>query len=96
MRRDELRTLRITLEATETGVLGYVYVREAVSGAARRQAELAGGAVIADYSGEGDLLGLEFLHAEAADAELLQRLARDLRVPELAGLDLSAMCRTPA
>jgi len=96
MVRDELRTLRITLEATETGVLGYVYLRDVAGDRAHRQVELEPDAIIADYSAEGALLGLEFLHAESADGDVLRRLARELDVPELAGLDLAAMCRAPA
>lgn len=97
MVKGELRTLRITLEATDSGVLGYVYLREIPDEGVTETTPLDPGASInADYDGEGTLLGLEFLNAEVADAKVMHELAERLNVPELAGLDLAEMCRTPA
>jgi len=50
----------------------------------------------ADYDAEGTLLGLEFLDAQAADADVMRRLAKRLNVPELAGIDLAEMCGAAA
>lgn len=96
MVRGELKSLRITLEAVDTGVLGYVYLTDVEPGAAARQVAIDPGSVTADYDRDGHLLGVEFLNAEKADAALMRRLADRLNAPELAGLDLAAMCRASA
>ena len=92
----ELKSLRITLEAVETGVLGYVYLKDVDRGQAARTVEIEPGSVMADYDSQGRLLGVELLNADRADGELMRRLAQQLKAPELAGLDLAQMCRTPA
>jgi hypothetical protein len=97
MVKGELRTLRITLEATDSGILGYVYLRDIPEGAVARTVALdREPSVHADYDAEGALLGLEFLDAQAADAEVMRRLAKRLSVPELAGIDLAEMCGAAA
>ena len=97
MVKGELRTLRITLEATDSGVLGYVYLRDIPGGAVAKTVALdPESSVNADYDAEENLLGVEFLDAGSADAEVMRRLAKRLEVPELAGLDLAEMCRAPA
>jgi len=97
MVKGELKTLRITLEATDIAVLGYVYLRDIPDGAVAETVTLEGEASVnADYDAEGVLLGLEFLDARAADAEVMRRLARRLGVPELAGIDLAEMCGAAA
>lgn len=91
-----MKSLVITLEATETGVLGYVYFQETAPGQAARTEEIEPRSVLADYDADGRLLGLEFLHAEQADGQLMRDLATRLRLPQLAGLDLAEMCKAPA
>jgi uncharacterized protein YuzE len=95
MVKGELESLRITLEAAETGVLGYVYLQEIEDGDVARTVEVCP-AVMADYDRGGRLLGIEFLHAELADGALMRELARRLNHPELSGIDLAEMCRTAA
>lgn len=96
MVKRELKSLRITLEATETGVLGYIYIRDIASGQVKETVEIEPASIMADYDVEGNLLGVEFLNAEQADTELMHRLAEQLNTPELAGIDLAEMCKTPA
>ncbi len=93
MIKGESKSLRITLEAVETGILGYVYVRDIASGQAKETVEIEPAAIMADYDGEGNLLGVEFLNAEQADTELMHKIARQLNAPELAGIDLAEMCK---
>ena len=96
MVKGEVKSLVITLESTGTGVLAYVYFQEIRPGGAARTEEVQAGSVLADYDAQGRLLGLEFLHAEEASAELLRELARRLGVPQLNGLDLAEMCKAAA
>lgn len=96
MVKGELKSLRITLEATGTGVLGYVYVRDIAPGQASKTVEIEQHSIMADYDDAGNLLGVEFLNAEQADAELMHRIAHQLNAPELAGIDLAEMCKAPA
>ena len=96
MVRGELKSLRITLEAVETGVLGYVYLMDIDRGQAARTIEVEPGSVMADYDSAGRLLGVEFLNADSADGALMRRLAQQLNAPELAGLDLAQMCKAQA
>ncbi len=95
MVKGELKSLRITLEVTETGVLGYIYIRDVESGQAKETVEIEPASIMADYDAGGNLLGVEFLNAEQADAELMHRLANQLGAPELAGIDLAEMCKSP-
>jgi hypothetical protein len=92
----EMRSLVVTLEASRTGTLGYVYFQEIRPGGAARTVELEPSSVFADYDNEGRLLGLEFLHAESATHALLVSLAERLGVPQLRGLDLAEMCKAAA
>jgi len=96
MVRGETKSLVIALEATGTGVLGYVYFHETSPGRAARTEEIEPRFVLADYDAEGRLLGLEFLHAEQVDGQLMRTLASRLMQPQLAGLDLAEMCKAPA
>ena len=89
-----MKSLRITLEGTETSVLGYVYLQEIGPGEVVRTEEIEPGSIHADYAGDGRLLGVEFLDAERADSNLMRRLAKRLNAPELAGIDLCQMCKT--
>lgn len=90
----ELKSLRITLEAVDDGVLGYVYLHDIAPGQVARTEELVAEPLItADYDSQGLLLGIEFLHAEKADAKVMKRLAERLKCPELAGMDLTRMCQ---
>ncbi len=89
----ELKSLRITLEAVAGSVLGYVYLREVQPGESKRQVSVKPHSVIADYDAEGRLLGVEFLDAEQAGPALMQRLAEELSTPELAAINLAAMCK---
>lgn len=95
MVKGELKSLRITLEATDAGVLGYVYLQDPPPGGVDRTVEISPN-VMADYDDNGVLMGVEFLDAGAAKAELMHELAEKLHAPELAGLDLAQMCGTPA
>ncbi len=95
MVKGELKSLRITLEATETGVLGYVYVTDIATGQVKNTVVIEPASIMADYDAEGNLLGVEFLNAEQADGELMHRLADQLDAPELAGIDLAEMCKAP-
>ena len=95
MVKGELKSLRITLEATDAGILGYVYLQDSMPDGVDRTIEVEPN-VMADYDDSGMLVGVEFLDAGAARAELMHRLAEKLHAPELAGLDLSQMCGTPA
>jgi len=95
MVKGELKSLRITLEATDNGVLGYVYLRDPSPGGVEETVEVAPN-VMADYDSSGLLVGVEFLDAAAAETQLMHRLAKDLHAPELAGLDLCQMCKAPA
>lgn len=95
MVKGELKSLRITLEATDSGVLGYVYLRESSPGGVDQTVEVEPN-VMADYNDAGLLVGVEFLDAGAAGFELMHRLAEKLHAPELAGLDMAQMCATPA
>jgi hypothetical protein len=76
--------------------LAYVYFQEIRPAQAAKTVELLPGAVLGDYDEHGQLLGLEFLHAEEARGELLRDLARRLGMPQLSGLDLAEMCKTAA
>ena len=96
MVKGEVKSLRITLEAAETGVLAYVYLRDIARGQAARTVELEPGSIMADYDDEGRLLGVEFLNAEKGDSRVMRNLAEKLNAPELAGLDLAEMCKAPA
>lgn len=87
----ELKTLRITLEAVDDDVLGYVYLRDIASGQSQATRQVQQG-VNADYDGDGQLLGVEFLHAEQANADVMRTVAAQLDAPELAGIDLAVMC----
>ncbi len=91
MVKGELRTFRITLEATAESVLGYVYVQEIPPGASAETREILP-SVFADFDAHGDLLGVEFTDAQKADAVLMGQLASTLDAPELAGIDLARMC----
>ena len=91
-----MKSVRITLEAVETGVLGYVYLTDIDPGAAVKQVEVAPGSITADYDSRGRLLGVELLNAEQADGATMRRLAKELGAPELAGLDLAEMCKAQA
>ena len=91
----ELRSLRITLQATDSGVSGHVYLRDIAPGTVARTVEV-GPSIMADYSSDDELLGLEFLSAELADAEVMHQLASQLGAAELAGIDLAEMCKAPA
>ena len=95
MVKGELRTLRITLEATDSAVLGYVYLQDTRPGQVERTVQVAP-TVQADYDAQGRLLGIELLDAARADAKFMSDLAERLGQPELAGIDLAAMCRTAA
>ena len=95
MVKGELKSLRITLEATDSGVLGYVYLREIDRGAAAKTEDMGQG-IMADYDAQGELLGVEFLDAARVDSTTMRALAARLKVPELAGIDLAEMCKTPA
>ena len=90
-----MKSLRITLEALETGVLGYVYLQDIPAGGVGRTVEVRP-SVMADYDGEGRLLGVEFLDAREADAAFMRALAKQLKCPELNGIDLAEMSKTPA
>lgn len=96
MAQGELKSVRITLEATEVGVLGYVYLAEVAPGQAKETVEIEPNSVMADYDAAGNLLGVEFLSAEQADAELMRGLAKKLKAPEMAGINLAQMCKSPA
>ncbi|MCK4625806.1 MAG: DUF2283 domain-containing protein, partial [Phycisphaerae bacterium] len=63
MVKGELKSLRITLEVTETGVLGYIYIRDVESGQAKETVEIEPASIMADYDAGGNLLGVEFLNA---------------------------------
>ena len=91
MVKGTVKSLRITLESTGTSVLAYVYLREVAAGQVA-QTEPLGNSIMADYDVEDQLLGLEFLNAERADAAEMRRVATQLQAPELAGIDLAAMC----
>ena len=91
----ELISLRITLESTDGGILGYVYMREISPGKIKETVEVEP-SIMADYDSDGQLLGVEFLDAGAIDADLMHRLAKQLDAPELAGIDLSEMCKASA
>ena len=95
MVKGELKSLRITLEATEIGVLGYVYLGEIAPGEAANTVEVLP-TVMADYAADGRLLGLEFLRAELADGDFMRELAEKLNAPELAGINLAEICKTAA
>jgi len=95
MVKGELKSLRITLEATDDGVLGYVYLRDPSADGVEETVEVAPN-VMADYDSSGTLVGVEFLDASAAEAQLMHLLAKQLHAPELAGLDLRQMCKAPA
>jgi uncharacterized protein YuzE len=95
MVKGELKTLRITLEATEAAVLGYVYLQDIQPGQVDHTAEVIP-SVMADYDAGGRLLGIELLDAGNADAAFMSNVAKRLGRPELAGIDLAAMCRTTA
>ncbi|KKL74398.1 hypothetical protein LCGC14_2065290 [marine sediment metagenome] len=96
MVKGELKSLRITLEATDTGVLGYVYFRDIPDGAVARTETIETGSITADYDAQGHILGVEFLNADRADAKVMRSVARRVNAPELAGLDLAEMCKAPA
>jgi hypothetical protein len=89
----ELKSLRITLEAVAGSVLGYVYLREVQPGESKHQVSVEPHSVVADYDAEGRLLGVEFLDAERAEPALMRRLAEELSAPDLAAIDLAAMCK---
>lgn len=85
----------IKLEAAGNCVLGYVCFQEVAPGQVDKTEEVEPGLVMADYDADGRLLGVEFLDAERADSSLMRRLAERLNAPELAGIDLCQMCKTP-
>jgi len=87
------RSIRITLEATDSSVLGYVYLQKAAPAGVARTAPIKPG-VFADYDSQGILVGVEFLAAEKADQAVMHDLATRLHVQELAGIDLAEMCKT--
>jgi uncharacterized protein YuzE len=89
----QLKTLRITLEAVADGVLGYVYLRDIQDGQVAKTVEVEPALIMADYDADGHLLGVEFIDARQANAEVMRRLAGMLEAPELAGIDLSEMCK---
>lgn len=91
MVKGELKTLRITLEATTEAVIAYVYLQD-ISPSEVADTRRVAPDVSADFDAHGNLLGLEFLHAQKADAALMNRLASELDAPELAGIDLARMC----
>ena len=93
MVRGEPESVRITLEAVETGVLGYVCLTDIGPGAAVKQVQVDPGAIMADHDSQGRLLGVEFVNAERANGATMRRLAKQLDAPELAGLDLAEMCK---
>lgn len=95
MVRGEVRTLRITLESTETSVLGYVYLTEVAAGQVKRTTEVEPG-ILVDFDAAGSPLGLELLNASAADEHVMHRLATKLGIPELAGINFAEMCRLAA
>ena len=96
MVQGELKSLRITLEAREGGILGYVYLADIAPGQAKETVEVEPNAIMSDYDAAGNLLGVEFLAAERADAAVMRGLAEKLKAPELAGIDLAQMCKSPA
>lgn len=96
MVKGQVKSLRITLEATETGVLGYVYLRDVARGQAVKTVELEPGSIMADYDDKGRLLGVEFLNAENGHSNVMRGLAERLNAPELAAIDLAEMCKAPA
>jgi len=89
-------TPKITLEATETGVLGYVYLRDIAEGEVAETVDVEPDTIFADYNAEGMLLGVEFLAAEEADERTMRQLAEKLNAPALAGIDLAKICRDSA
>ncbi len=95
MVKGELKSLRITLEATDTGVLGYVYLHEIAPGQSDHTIEVFP-SVVADYSADDELLGVEFLNAEIADSTIMHQLAEQLDAPELAGINLAEICQNRA
>ena len=96
MVKGQLKSLRITLEATESGVLGYVYLRDISRGEVAKTVQIGPRSISADYDGDGNLVGVELLNAERADATIMRELAAKLSAPELGGLDLAEMCKAPA
>ena len=92
----KVKSLVITLEPAGAGVLAYVYFKEISPGEAAKTVEIEPSSVLADYDADGQLIGLEFLHAEGADGNLMRKLSKQLHVPELAGLDLAEMCKAAA
>ncbi len=90
----QLKSVRITLEAIEGGVLGYIYLRDIKPGKVDRTDEIESGSIMADYDSNDQLIGVEFLHAENADSTLMHNLAEKLNAPELAGINLSEMCKS--
>ena len=95
MVKGELKSLRITLEAVETGILGYVYLKEIAPGEVAKTVSVEP-SVMADYDREGHLIGVEFLNARLADMNFMRALAGKLNCPELNGIDLAEMCKTAA
>ena len=89
-------SLVIKLEPAGSRILGYVYFKEIAPGEAVKTVEVETASVLADYDKGGQLIGLEFLHAEDADSKLMRRLSEQFHLPELAGLDLAEMCKAAA
>lgn len=95
MVKGELKSVRITLESTESGALGYVYLRDIAPGEVARTEKVMPG-VHADLDAQGKVLGVEFLNAERITLAMMQSLAETLHAPELAAIDLSGLCKTAA
>ena len=95
MVKGELKSVRITLESTDTGVLGYVYLRDIAPGEAARTEKIMPG-VNADLDATDKVVGVEFLNAERFGLSLMQSLAEKLKAPELAAINLSELCKTAA
>lgn len=92
----ELKNLRITLEATDSGILGYVYLREIGRGQVARTNKVEPFSVMADYDAQGNLLGVEFPDARNATPPMMRELADKLSAPDLAAINLAELCRAAA
>ena len=95
MRIGVTKSVRITLESTDAGVLGYVYLRDIAPGEVARTEKIMPG-INADYDIHNKVIGVEFLNAERINLSLMQPLAEKLNAPELAAIDLSGLCKTAA
>ena len=76
MVKGELKSLRITLEATDDGVLGYVYLRDPDAAGVEETVEVAPN-VMADYDSSGILVGIEFLDASRVFQDVEETLYYD-------------------